>query len=223
MSIRHFIYKKYFESEWAIAWRKSSKIGDLFGDENAPFVEIQNTDKYWFADPLAFANNDEDYLFAEGYDRNKGKGVIGFFKYENGSFSDFQCVLERPYHLSFPFVFRYMHDIYMIPETKGNKTLEIYKAEEFPYKWAGPYILQDNILSTDSIVFEMENELVLITHKEQDKINVEIYNLDIENLSILKIGSLDDVKNNARGAGGIIRIDNALYRPCQNGQKKVWR
>jgi hypothetical protein len=45
------------------------------------------------------------------------------------------AVLERSYHLSYPFIFRWGSDIFMIPETSDNRTVEVYRAVEFPGKW----------------------------------------------------------------------------------------
>ena len=36
--------------------------------------------------------------------------------------------LETPYHLSYPFVFRHEDDIFMIPESSANRTVELYRA-----------------------------------------------------------------------------------------------
>jgi len=44
-------------------------------------------------------------------------------------------VLERDYHLSYPFLFEWNGNLYMIPETKGNKAIELYRCTRFPNKW----------------------------------------------------------------------------------------
>ena len=40
-------------------------------------------------------------------------------------------VLEKDYHLSYPFLFEDNDELFMIPETATNKTIELYKCEEF--------------------------------------------------------------------------------------------
>ena len=44
-------------------------------------------------------------------------------------------VLERPYHLSYPFVFAWQGCHYLVPETGANGTVELYRCLSFPDKW----------------------------------------------------------------------------------------
>jgi len=44
-------------------------------------------------------------------------------------------ILNLDYHLSYPFIFTEDNEIYMIPETSGNKRVEIYRCVGFPKKW----------------------------------------------------------------------------------------
>jgi hypothetical protein len=44
-------------------------------------------------------------------------------------------VLERDYHLSYPFVTEYEGQLYMIPETAQNGTVELYRCVDFPLRW----------------------------------------------------------------------------------------
>ena len=53
----------------------------------------------------------------------------------NGNLGEVSTVLNRPYHLSYPFVFHFGGHAYMIPESRANRTIDLYKASEFPYKW----------------------------------------------------------------------------------------
>jgi hypothetical protein len=41
-------------------------------------------------------------------------------------------VLERPYHLSYPYVFFVGDDAFMLPETAANGAIELYRAVSFP-------------------------------------------------------------------------------------------
>ena len=46
-----------------------------------------------------------------------------------------RTVLERPYHLSYPFLFTYDGVTYMIPESSENGAVELYRADSFPDRW----------------------------------------------------------------------------------------
>lgn len=43
--------------------------------------------------------------------------------------------LRESHHLSFPFVFEHMGDIYMMPESRSVRELNLYRATEFPLRW----------------------------------------------------------------------------------------
>ena len=45
------------------------------------------------------------------------------------------AVLERPTHLSYPFVFEDDGSWYMLPETAGTGAVELLRAQEFPWRW----------------------------------------------------------------------------------------
>jgi hypothetical protein len=47
-----------------------------------------------------------------------------------------QMVLDEPFHLSYPYVFEHNNNYYMVPETNNANQVRLYKAVEFPYKWA---------------------------------------------------------------------------------------
>lgn len=40
--------------------------------------------------------------------------------------------MERPYHLSYPFLFEYGEQLYMLPESAENRSLDVYRYTHFP-------------------------------------------------------------------------------------------
>jgi hypothetical protein len=59
-------------------------------------------------------------------------------------------VLERPYHLSYPFVFRRGAEIYMIPETSAVGRIELYRADPFPDRWMFERVLISDVIASDA-------------------------------------------------------------------------
>jgi hypothetical protein len=64
-----------------------------------------------------------------------------------------QIVLAEPYHLSYPYVFEWLDDYYMIPESYMAGAVRLYKARRFPTEWAfagtllaGPYYADPSVL-----------------------------------------------------------------------------
>jgi hypothetical protein len=87
------------------------------------------------ADPFMIRVNSW-FMFFEVLDQ-AGKGVIGLAKSESGlEWSYEQIVLAAGFHLSYPYVFAWQNDFYMIPETLGANAVCLYKADEFPFRWS---------------------------------------------------------------------------------------
>jgi hypothetical protein len=109
----------------------------------------------YFADPFLLEEKGETYLFCEEYPFATQKGVISVLPLDAaGVPGPARVVLERPYHLSYPLLFRRDGQIYMMPESSGNRTLEIYRADPFPYRWTLDRVVLSGVELSDATPFE---------------------------------------------------------------------
>ena len=46
-----------------------------------------------------------------------------------------KVVLDEEFHLSYPYVFEWKNEYYLIPESNEDLAVRLYKAESFPDKW----------------------------------------------------------------------------------------
>ncbi|MDG6095411.1 hypothetical protein LOC54_09900 [Acetobacter sp. AN02] len=90
----------------------------------------------FLADPFGLRQDGFLYLFAEYYDYRTKRGVIRldvldpeYRVVESG------IVLSRPWHLSYPVVFRAEGEIWMLPEAYKSGSLTLYRAVSFPWRW----------------------------------------------------------------------------------------
>ena len=90
--------------------------------------------KYW-ADPFYVKFKKKEFIFFEKYSYINGKGCISVGELVNSKLINIQDILVKNYHLSYPFIYKFKKNYYLIPETHENKRLEIYVAENFPFKW----------------------------------------------------------------------------------------
>jgi hypothetical protein len=65
-------------------------------------------------------------------------------------------VLERPYHLSYPFIFEWDGTTYMVPETEENRTVELSRAEEFPTRWTLDRVLLAGLRAVDGTLAQID-------------------------------------------------------------------
>lgn len=148
------------------AWRKFTKPGRrerwilLRAGRDEPIdlgrlrPLVPPTGRFW-ADPHAIASEGMEYVFFEDASCTTGKGHISVVaRRDDGSLTEPVPVVERPYHLSYPFVFQWNHDWYMIPESAENRTIELYRCTRFPDRWTFVHNLKEGIRAFDSTLVE---------------------------------------------------------------------
>ena len=141
------------EPRWAIGWRriKGDSAYETLQVRADDFTRFRDDGQRYFADPFVFLHEGKTHVFCEEYPYATGRGLISVFTIApDGVVSPARPVLERPYHLSYPFVFAHEGQIWMIPESSGNRSLELYRAESFPDKWVLERKLLSDILVDDA-------------------------------------------------------------------------
>ena len=77
---------------------------------------------------------------------SRPKGEIWFVELDkDGNPGQPGRALTREYHLSYPLVFQYKGEIYLLPETSQNRSVEIYCAIEFLRRWESARVLLTNV------------------------------------------------------------------------------
>ncbi|HEY2964063.1 MAG TPA: hypothetical protein VGJ37_16705 [Pyrinomonadaceae bacterium] len=139
---------------WSIGIYTGSSPYDL-----SPSAEIANpvlndasvTDitALFVADPFMIRG----HMFFEIMNQGSGKGDIGLATSANGFEWRYEgIVLREACHLSYPYVFEWQNDYYMIPETLGANAVCLYKADEFPFRWSMTARLIEGRCADPSIV-----------------------------------------------------------------------
>jgi hypothetical protein len=103
------------------------------------------------ADPCVLSHGGIEHVFVEEYPFDLRRGVISWcYLQQNGTLSELTRVLERPYHLSYPFVFESDGNIYMVPESSASRTVDLYRAVEFPLRWEFHSTLLKDVNAADA-------------------------------------------------------------------------
>lgn len=214
--------KLFIEEEWAIGYRIIAQNEELPAN-NAFYSVWMPTQRYWFADPFLFENNGRMYIFCEAMDLLDGLGKIGVAEIIVNEIQNFRIVLKLNCHTSYPCVFKIKNEIYMIPETTGNKTIELYKATNFPDKWVLEKKLLSNIDAPDTTVHATKSGIFLYVYDRKEEAAIlDIYKLDVFLLELKKLDNvsiLKDDKKQLRPAGNFLTIDGKIFRPSQEGTR----
>jgi hypothetical protein len=98
--------------------------------------DVTDIEAEFVADPFMVEDNGTWYMFFEALNKLTSRGEIGLAVSSDSVHWDYrQIVLKESFHLSYPCVFRWQDDFYMIPETLGLNYIGLYKATGFPLHW----------------------------------------------------------------------------------------
>jgi len=137
--------------QWFLAIRRRT-AAHSFDDATGYKLMVPPSDRF-YADPFLFKREGKTFLFLEDLRYSEGRALISYCELgPDGTPGPVIEVLRRPYHLSYPFLFEENGEIYMIPETKGNRTVELYRATNFPTEWALDTILLSDLYAVDATI-----------------------------------------------------------------------
>lgn len=136
--------------QWILAYA----LGEVAPSEQRGLHQLRPLlppkDRFW-ADPFPVVHEGRRFVFFEDYAFATRRGAISVLEVDaNGPVGLPRPALERPYHLSYPFVFRWRGELFMIPETAQNRTVELYRCESFPDRWTLEAVLLTGIRAVDA-------------------------------------------------------------------------
>ena len=215
----------FFLDQWVVMLGKNVSHDSLEWPVLRPLVP--DKDRYW-ADPFIVEKNNCYYVFIEEKILATGLGrIVCLTLDENGGLVSNQVVLERPYHLSYPFIFEYQNEIYMLPETASNRTLELYRCQHFPDQWQFVKTMMANIYAVDATLLEHGKKWWLFANvKEEGGSSLDSLHLFYADDPLADKWMahplnpvVRDIRS-ARPAGRIFSLDGKLIRPSQDSSRR---
>jgi len=211
---------KLFHERWALMYSTSGCTRDL-----TTFKLISPpTGRFW-ADPSALQRNGTNFIFFEDASIRTGRGHISVMRMDrDGVYGAPTNILDKPYHLSYPFVFEWDGVTYMVPESAENHTIELYRCIEFPYRWEFVHNLMENLAAYDATFVEYDQLWWMFVNIQQHSgaSNWDELCLFYSDSPISQDWHphprnpiVSDVRS-ARPAGRIYEQNGQLHRPSQN-------
>jgi len=221
-SLRHMFRKVWFREKWFIGYSKTHITGVEDSDPHQ-FNVLWPPGRFNYADPFLFRVKDSSYLFFEKWQWGHKGSIFCVEIDSNGNASKPREVLARDYHLSYPFVFEWQGEFYLLPESSDNRTIDVYRAVEFPWRWQFASTLISNTTAVDPTIVEHNGKLWLFVSgftpgPETNETELSIFYADSlfgEWTPHPKNPVVRDVRS-ARSAGRIFYHDGKLIRPGQD-------
>jgi len=176
---------------------------------------------YW-ADPFLVEEGGRCLLFVEEFVDTRNQGVIACLQlHEDGTATNLGTVLDEPFHLSYPQVFRWDDTWYMTVESYEADRVSLYRATDFPRSWTRVADLLDGCACVDPTLHHHDGRWYLFGNVSESGGNPsdELFLFVADALEGPYLPHpanplLADVRS-ARPAGQLFRRDGRLYRPAQ--------
>ena len=132
--------------------------------------DVTDAEAAFVADPFMVRENGSWYMFFEVYNKGTDQGDIGLATSKDGIEWDYeQIVLDEPFHLSYPYVFKVGEEHYMVPESRDAKEVRLYKASGFPTEWVYERTLLHEAYH-DSTLFRFDDVWYMFTTDTNDRL-----------------------------------------------------
>jgi hypothetical protein len=121
--------------------------------------DVSDVSAKFVADPFMIRTGGKWHMFFEVLSSVTGKGQIGLATSNDGFRWDYRrIVLAESFHLSYPYVFEWKGEHFMIPESFQAGSIRLYKAEKFPDKWSFQCNIMDGGVFLDPSVVHFEGK-----------------------------------------------------------------
>ncbi|SDS01014.1 hypothetical protein [Gramella sp. MAR_2010_147] len=208
---------------WSIGFRTTdAPLQKIFPSESNlishdSLNRITSSSTRFLADPFLFYEDGIYYLFFEH--QEEGPAKIALFQSPDGlNYSYKGNVIDESFHLSFPQIFKYKQDYYILPESAAINQVVLYKAVNFPLEWKVSDTLIKNIKLKDPAIL-MSDTINLITGIDEDW-EQHIFRADS------LFGKWDEDKvfkkrkgNEIRAGGNFFSVKGEWFIPFQNNKE----
>jgi len=215
----------FFIDQWVILTGRGVNYASMRWDAFTPLTPER--DRYW-GDPFVLQRDGHYFVFLEEKLYAAGRGRIACLELDASvNLISHRVVLERDYHLSYPFVFEQNDELYMIPESAANRSVDLYRCGRFPDTWEFVKVLLHDTYAVDASLLEHGGRIWLFANVKgkdgsslnalhlfwSDSLLADVWHTHPLNPVVRDIGS-------ARPAGRIFMQDGQLIRPSQDSTRR---
>jgi len=216
------LYRKHMQ--WSIGVYEGATpfdLADLKGKNN-PVIssrDVKDIDAAFVADPFMTLHDQKYHMFFEVLNMDTFTGDIGYALSQDGkTWSYKKIILNEDFHLSYPGIYEWEGNYYMVPESSEDLSVRIYKATSFPDKWEYQGNLISGLYCSDPTLFCYESKWWMFTSTPgMDTLN--LFYSDSLTSGWLPHPLNPIIQNNkhiARPAGSVFEYNDKLYRLAQD-------
>lgn len=215
---------------WQVLFKKGP-INEL-NESIRKYKPIKSPKGRFWADPFIISNGDTQYIFVEEYMYREAKGRLAVLEAdEKGNLLNHEVILEKEYHLSYPFVFQHDGEYYMVPASSSKKSIDLYVSKKFPYKWELKQSLIKGLSAVDTTLFYHDNLWWMFTTIDDTPTKAgfkELYlfyanDLLSQDWTPHPMNPISSMVEKLRPAGKVFIHKGKIIRPSQNSSGSYGR
>jgi len=221
------IKSKIFNLPYFYQWILLVDMNDDISTSFSKFKEIiPPKDRFW-ADPFVVYKDHKHYVFFEEFLNSNNKGHLSVMIIDNnGDHSEPVKIIDRDYHLSYPSIFEFQDELYLIHGTIHNSKsyVELFKCVDFPFQWISYKKLIKNIPLVDTTIFFYNKKWWIFACKAKNDGTSQSNELMLyysenpldENWIPHPLNPVISNIKNSRPAGSVFKMNEKIIRPAQN-------
>lgn len=173
------------------------------------------------ADPILYRDpgSGNAYCFVEEVGKSTKRGHIAVLEESGGRWRRRGIALKEPFHLSFPYLFRFDGKVYMCPETGASREIRVYRSTDFPLGWELDAVLMRGISATDTMLVPHDGRWWMLTNIDRARqpdhqSELHVFHADSPLSTKWQAAGGNPVKVDCRGGrnGGLQIVDGRIYR-----------
>jgi hypothetical protein len=214
------------DEQWCMAYRVAPTAGtetpvpDLVPHRFRRLVPP--ADRFW-ADPFPVTVDGRHYIFFEEYLNSRGRGHISAVEVNaKGAVGAPVPIIERDHHLAYPFVFESNGTHYLIPESISARSVQLYRAVEFPFRWELDRALMTDVVAVDPTLAHINGQWWMFANTDasgastMDELNLYYADSPLGPWTPHRRNPVVSDVRRSRPAGRLFQSSGAWFRPSQD-------
>ena len=194
------------------------KILDIFGKNSIDESMVKKVfnDRTWSFKADPFYSENENSLYFEKFNYFLGTGKLAKYSFENKSIKDIKT--SNNIHYSYPCIFEYEGETYLIPEGAQSNKIEIYKIDNDSLVKANTVV--SGFAGVDPTIVEHNDAWYIFATDGRmgghSYLNIFYAKNPLDEWTPHNLNPVKINLSNSRGGGSIFREGDSLIRPAQN-------
>jgi hypothetical protein len=212
----------FYHEQWFVVVGRGQDLMPDPGSKSKWFLNPP-VDCFW-ADPFPIENDGRVWILLEELPFATQRGHLAAVElFADGSYGEAQTIMMPESHLSYPFIFAWQGELYLLPEAGESREVTLWRCEQFPDRWTKAATLLTHVCFTDATLIEHEGLWWLfLTIGEpdgiclQDELHLYYANSPLGPWTSHIENPVKSDARNSRPAGNLFYQNGVLYRPAQD-------